>query len=1243
MSKSTDPPVKPEQKVARIGKYEVIKHIGTGGMGVVVKARDPSLNREVALKILPPEMAANPVMVQRFGQEARHAAKLRHENIVSVYDFVEDKGTFCLVLEFVDGIDLHEYINRKKKLDPEEARQITIQAAKALYHAHKHGIVHRDIKPSNFLLTRKKGKLIVKLADFGLAREENDEEFKMTRSGTTVGTVDYMAPEQARNSRMADIRSDIYSLGCTLFHMLTGQAPFPEGGLTERLYKHVECVPPDVRDFNPKVPGGLLAILGRMLNKKPEDRYQTPKDLLMELMGVQGTKAAGEQRDVLADLALAANEKPSASSGARPRPPPSPPAVPTTRRRFDGRLPASAAESEPFLEAQKKSLLLALGGVAVAVLVLAVAGIILVKKSGSGGGDANPGPRRPGPGEVSGGPTAPSIPANKPPSDDPAKATAANNPTVASQPGVPRLYPLSTPVDAAAKWGEFEAKWPANAPPADTPIHRVSRIPRAARSELSRQFDSLAGACNAALPGRLTIIEIADNGPIFETGFEAEGKQLLLRAAQGFRPLLVWDTAAIAKEKTANFTFLKITRGSLTLEDLDVVLKGPDAATTEPAFLIDAIDSDFQARGCTFSVACKQRAGVELVRLETTVAAEPRKCRLSRCFARGANLTALDVRAPGAEVLIERSLLVGGEPPLIQIAGRQAPATTVRIVRSTLVAFKTLFRVQPVPGETTPTVQWFGWDALLARSNTETGGELIELSPDTNGGGLHWNALNCLYTGWKTLLGGSDAIAASNVQAWRQRWQLPEGDAAHGTAWPAVMHSDPAEVMPEAFRTADTPAYFAATAGSGALGCDLAELPPPRPARDNWLALTYERVLSPPLDLLADTGPPDIPKAADGVYAGERIDLSKLDLGQHLQQIQQTKTLEKMVVLRLFSSAVGRVAKPSQPIHLKGVNLFLYFEPADDKNDTGEPLVLTADGRTGAKNGGFIELEDGSLAIVGGELRLPDYKLALMPPYLIKVQGGDVRLHHCRLQGPLSVPPENFRGLINFQASGETAFEKARGLAADETLFVSGRDVLRVNGVGARVHLNNCVVLAGQDGLSVDPGAAAKSPLNVQCVLTQNTFAARRAAIHVAEAPQLTGVPDPLVIQARGNLFLDPFLRPAKAGLLLLSGAALARGELLWQGDKNAYDKRLVSYAASDTDANEPEQTYAVWARLWGTPGDRKALTNPIVSGTLDLGQLQLAQFNVLTVTPPPRSSDLLPGADLLQLGILKKKPKTSK
>src|ERR1019366_9258734 len=141
----------------------------------------------------------------------------------------------------IEGTDLQDYINRKRRLDPEEARQIMIQAAGALFHAHERGIVHRDIKPSNFLLTQKDNRLLVKLTDFGLAiRYENDAEGRLTRDKTTVGTVDYMSPGQARDSRSADIRSDIYSLGCTFYHMLAGQAPFARGTLPERIVHHMQ-------------------------------------------------------------------------------------------------------------------------------------------------------------------------------------------------------------------------------------------------------------------------------------------------------------------------------------------------------------------------------------------------------------------------------------------------------------------------------------------------------------------------------------------------------------------------------------------------------------------------------------------------------------------------------------------------------------------------------------------------------------------------------------------------------------------------------------------------------------------------------------------------------------------------------------------------------------------------------------------------------------------------------------------
>jgi serine/threonine-protein kinase len=312
----------------RVGRYEVVAHLASGGMGEVYKARDVELGRVVALKVLPPRQSENAASVERFRREARHAARLSHKNIVTLYDWGQDGGTWFLALEFVDGIDLNTYINARGHLDPQEAFLITVQAARALDHAFGQGITHRDIKPSNFLLARHGRKIRVKLTDLGVARAIRDEEFRVTRAGTTVGTLDYLSPEQARDSALADVRSDIYSLGCTLYHMLAGQPPFPDGGLGERLYKHLQVEPPNIREFNPDVPDKLWAVLRRMLAKRPDDRFQTPAELLDALLRMGGG-AAPEVG------AIPAAPTPSPEDSAEPDlpPPPTPDSTPAPRRR----------------------------------------------------------------------------------------------------------------------------------------------------------------------------------------------------------------------------------------------------------------------------------------------------------------------------------------------------------------------------------------------------------------------------------------------------------------------------------------------------------------------------------------------------------------------------------------------------------------------------------------------------------------------------------------------------------------------------------------------------------------------------------------------------------------------------------------------------------------------------------------------------------------------------------------------
>eukprot|EP00913_Durusdinium_trenchii_P011134 g10456.t1 len=264
-----------------LGKYILQKPIGSGGMGTVYLAMDPELNRVVALKILPKEKAVNPGLVQRFRQEAQSAAQLKHDNIVSVYDAGKADGYLYIALEFVDGTDVAQLIKQRGPLPIRRSVEIVKQVAHALDHAFRRGIVHRDIKPSNMLIKRDG---TVKLADMGLARSVDESlDSGVTRVGTTVGTVDYMAPEQARDSKSADIRSDIYSLGCAWYHMLTGKAPFPKGSITNKLYAHIAKPRPDPRKLNERIPESIAATVRRMMARSPKERYQTPAELLEQL------------------------------------------------------------------------------------------------------------------------------------------------------------------------------------------------------------------------------------------------------------------------------------------------------------------------------------------------------------------------------------------------------------------------------------------------------------------------------------------------------------------------------------------------------------------------------------------------------------------------------------------------------------------------------------------------------------------------------------------------------------------------------------------------------------------------------------------------------------------------------------------------------------------------------------------------------------------------------------------------
>jgi serine/threonine-protein kinase len=292
-------------KKFEIPGYQVIERLGKGSMGVVLKARQNSVDRIVAVKILLDALAQNKEFIKRFDREAKIAAKLSHNNVVNAIDAGEVNGHHYFVMEYVEGGTIKDTLDKKEMFEEKTALTIVLAVAEALKHAHQRGLIHRDIKPENVILTKDGG---VKLADLGLARLTADEKWAMSEAGMAIGTPYYISPEQVRGQVDVDIRADIYSLGATLYHMVTGRVPYDGETAAEVMRKHVDkntfITPPD--HINTKLSSGLGVVVETMMAKNRENRYRNPDDLILDLKCLlqgESPMLAGQKPDDLATLA----------------------------------------------------------------------------------------------------------------------------------------------------------------------------------------------------------------------------------------------------------------------------------------------------------------------------------------------------------------------------------------------------------------------------------------------------------------------------------------------------------------------------------------------------------------------------------------------------------------------------------------------------------------------------------------------------------------------------------------------------------------------------------------------------------------------------------------------------------------------------------------------------------------------------------------------------------------------------
>lgn len=267
-----------------LGVYRLLQHLGRGGMSSVYLAEHTLMKKKRAIKVLPRKRVNDSSFLERFRLEAVATAKLRHPNIVRAYDIDNENDLHYIVMEYVEGQDLQSLVKERGALPFGSAAQYIAQAARGLAYAHQAGMVHRDVKPANLLLAIGG---TVKVLDLGLALIHSDERSSLTiaHNENVLGTADYLAPEQAISSHHVDHRVDIYGLGCTLYFLLTGHAPFPDGTLAQRIAKHQTKMPEDIRKDRPDCPGDLVGICIKMIQKEPDYRYQTMEEVASKLEG----------------------------------------------------------------------------------------------------------------------------------------------------------------------------------------------------------------------------------------------------------------------------------------------------------------------------------------------------------------------------------------------------------------------------------------------------------------------------------------------------------------------------------------------------------------------------------------------------------------------------------------------------------------------------------------------------------------------------------------------------------------------------------------------------------------------------------------------------------------------------------------------------------------------------------------------------------------------------------------------
>lgn len=1319
-----DPLPEPGNKPApRLGSYLLVQALGSGGMSNVFRAVHEETGSVVAVKVLPRTLAKNSTLLQRFMREAKSAEALDHPNVVAIYDRGFDQGRHYLVLEYVEGRDLHDRVRLNGPLGAAEAVAFVREVAEGLRYAAGKGMIHRDVKPANLLMTPDGH---AKVIDLGLALQIEDEDERVTRAGTTVGTVDYMAPEQARDSRQTSERSDIYSLGCTFYYLLTGSPPFPGGGLSDKLARHYKGPIPDVRTTRPEIPEPLSALIRKMMAKKPEGRFADYTRLIeaLDALGDPPTQDFGEARMdalivdddddetgpaptetalprkgdgrppsapapiLMAEIVDDDDDAPAptlpppgprpragdrnpgrerASTGREASPPgelsladlaaldaDEPPAKSSGRRLAVGSGTAKAGSNSAqsagrppvmpiaeILEEDGEEVFGVTGpprrgaevplktwiaaGVMVGLTIAIVGfGASMIVSMNRKEPQAEPDRREV---EVVSGPSAPETtvtPIYRP--RGPVVPIKKADPVVVAPPATIVAPVTFVPPPEKTYPADWEAKFGIPAVPKTpaAPERTVVVVRRATLAGNEAQSSSLAGALSRA--GDL--VEIADSGPFFEDDCQVAGQSRLVRARSGVRPMIKIEIAGTdtIRDQAAKFVLGGSKVESLVLEGIDLAVDVRDLPDHQSTLFL-CQGAELTLRDCSLTILNANdasRAGrFSIFRLEE--GAKPNRIVLERTTIRGPIGTLIDVASSQAELVLDRSLILGDSSPLIVLGQSEKGSRSIHFRRCLLA---TRGHVLELAGKSAPpTVRSLG--TLFARfepasaSSPQAPG-LVNVQGTLSGdppSALDWAGEDNEFLGWSGWLTAGLEGSARVADLAGLRAAYPGSDATSRespTPWTASPRPDelvPSEFAPLAPAMAGTLAKIASpyprlkelTVGSlarlSAPELSATLIPPPLPpANPPANPNPTPKVAPTPAPQPNATGPrpkkgSPAEKAARNPMPGPNAPPGPLhltfgvqdapwqgDLGLFLAEKVVPGTPQATVLVR------GSGVHATSPVRLPdGLSIAILGESTE-----GSKLPMpTFVPKPAVAGRALFELHGGDLTIAHLGFSSEG---ATRPRHWVLVEDGLLALRHCRFRDPSPGGPANpnVGSAIAFVARGsapipprvgplEKATDRPTARLKNCLIWTAAEAVSAELGRGV-VDLENCLVISGGPAFALLPSDVPRDRFAADLVLDRCTVAVDRTAILLGPlAGPPTGPARPWLVSTRRCAFPRTQVAGQGGALLQVDPDAMARGTLFWQSSVDYYDVPHFLAATGPQPANLPSADLKKqWTDLWG-------------------------------------------------------------